>query len=70
MRNQETPVKLLILIAGTIIVVVGALLMAEAIVSMVTNNFLFIESFNRWLELLIGLLLTLLGGYTISLSRE
>jgi threonine/homoserine/homoserine lactone efflux protein len=70
MRNQETPVKLWILIAGTIIVVVGALLMAEAIINMVTNNFLFIEAFNRWLELLIGLLLTLLGGYTISLSRK
>jgi threonine/homoserine/homoserine lactone efflux protein len=70
MRNQKAPVKLLILVAGIIVVVVGALLMAEAIISMVTNTILFIEAFNRWLELLIGLILAFLGCYIISLSRK
>lgn len=51
------------LIAGLIIIVFGALIIADAIVAMVTNNpFMFIENMNRGFEFVVGVLAIVTGA--------
>ncbi|MCE5213160.1 MAG: hypothetical protein LLF83_00360 [Methanobacterium sp.] len=51
------------LIPTIIVVVIGALLMAEAIVNIVTGEVLFFYDINRGLEFTIGFVFVLLAGY-------
>jgi hypothetical protein len=52
-----------ILIPAIIVVVIGALLMAEAVVNIVTGEVLFFSDINRGLEFTIGFVFVLLAGY-------
>jgi hypothetical protein len=59
------------LIAGLIVVVLGALTMADAVVSMVTNNsFMFAENMNRGFEFVVGFVAIVLGAVVMDLSRS
>jgi hypothetical protein len=59
------------LIAGLIVIVLGALTMADAVVSMVTNNsFMFAENMNRGFEFVVGFVTIVLGGVVMDLSRS
>jgi hypothetical protein len=51
------------LIPAIIVVVIGALLMAEAIVNIVTGEVLFFSDISRGLEFTIGFVFVLLAGY-------
>ncbi len=51
------------LIPAIIVVVIGALLMAEAVVNMVTGEVLFFADINRGLEFTIGFVFVLLAAY-------
>ncbi len=58
------------LIAGVILVVLGALMMADAVVSMAGNNaFLFVENMNRGFEAVMGIVTIILGAVIMDLSR-
>jgi hypothetical protein len=59
------------LIAGLIVIVLGALTMADAVVSMVTNtSFMFAENMNRGFEFVVGFVTIVLGGAVMDLSRS
>jgi hypothetical protein len=51
------------LIPAIIVVVIGALLMAEAVVNIVTGEVLFFADINRGLEFTIGFVFVLLAAY-------
>ena len=51
------------LIPAIIVVVIGALLMAEAVVNMVTGEVLFFSDINRGLEFTIGFVFVLLAAH-------
>ncbi|MEN6330180.1 MAG: hypothetical protein ABFC91_07810 [Methanobacteriaceae archaeon] len=53
------------LIPAIIVVVIGALLMAEAVVNLVTGEVLFFEGINRGLEFTIGFVFVLLAAHWI-----
>ena len=58
------------LIAGLIVLVLGALTMADAVVSIVTNNsFMFAENMNRNFEFVVGFVTIVLGAAVMDLSR-
>lgn len=59
------------LIAGLIVLVLGALMMAEAGVSIVTNtSFMFAENMNRGFEFVVGLVAIVLAAVVMNLSRS
>ncbi len=59
------------LIAGVIVVVLGALMMAEGVVSTVTDtSFMFAENMNRGFEFVVGLVAIVLGAVVMDLSRS
>jgi peptidoglycan/LPS O-acetylase OafA/YrhL len=58
------------LAAATAVIVVGALLMAEAVVSIVTGTPLFFQGLNRGFEFLNGAVFVVLGATLLDLSRE
>jgi hypothetical protein len=58
------------LVAGLIVLVLGALMMAEAVVSIVANApFMFTEKMNRGFEFVVGLVAIVLGAVVMDLSR-
>ncbi len=58
-------------IAGLIVVVLGALMVAEGVVSIVTDtSFMFARNMNRQFELVVGFVAILLGAAVMGLSRS
>jgi len=58
-------------IAGLIVVVLGALMMAEGVVEPVTDtSFMFARDMNRQFEFVVGLVTVLLGAAVMGLSRS
>jgi hypothetical protein len=59
------------LFAGIILTVLGALMLAEGIITMMGNpSFIFIENMNRRFELVVGLVTIVVAGSTMDLSRS
>lgn len=59
------------LIAGLIVVVLGALMMAEGVVVISGNaSFMFAENMNRGFEFVVGLIAIVLGAVVMDLSRS
>ena len=59
------------LIAGLIVLVLGALMMAEGVVSTVANtNFMFAENMNRGFEFVVGFIAIVLAAVIMDLSRS
>ena len=58
-------------VAGIILVVAGALMLAEAIITMMgTPPFVFIGNMNRGFELVVGLATIVTAGTTMDLGRK
>jgi len=51
--------------AALIVIVLGALMMAESVASMVTGNTLFFESLRRPFEFVVGFIIIVLGATLI-----
>jgi hypothetical protein len=59
------------LVAGIILTVLGALMMAEGVVTTVGNNsFMFAENMNRGFEFVAGLIAVVLASQVMNLSRS
>jgi hypothetical protein len=59
------------LVGGIILTVLGALMLAEGIITMLGNPpFIFIENMNRAFEFVVGLVTIVLAGTTMDLSRS
>jgi glutamate synthase domain-containing protein 3 len=59
------------LIAGVIVVVLGALMMAEGVVVIAGNaSFMFAENMNRGFEFVVGFVAIVLGAVVMDLSRS
>ena len=58
-------------IAGLVVVVLGALMVAEGVVDMVADtSFMFARDMNRQFELVVGFVAILLGAAVMGLSRS
>ncbi len=58
------------LVAGIILVVLGALMLAEGIITLLGNPaFIFIDNMNRSFELVVGLVTIIVAGSTMDVSR-
>ena len=58
------------LIAGIILTVLAALMLAEGIITLMGNPaFIFIDNMNRGFELVVGLVSIIVAGTTMDLSR-
>ncbi len=58
-------------IAGLIVVVLGALIVAEGVVNMVADtSFMFARNMNRQFEVVVGFVAILLGAAVMGLSRS
>lgn len=58
-------------IAGLIVVVLGALMVAEGVVDMIADtSFMFARNMNRQFELVVGFVAILLGAAVMGLSRS
>jgi hypothetical protein len=58
------------LVAGIILVVLGALMLAEGIITLMGNPaFIFIDNMNRAFELVVGLVTIIVAGSTMDISR-
>ncbi len=58
------------LVAGIILVVLGALTLAEAIITLMGNPaFIFTNNMNRGFELLVGIVTIIVAGSTMDVSR-
>ena len=58
------------LVAGIILVVLGALMLAEGIITLMGNQaFIFIDNMNRSFELVVGLVTIIVAGSTMDVSR-
>ena len=59
------------LVSGIILTVLGALMLAEGIITLMGNPaFIFIENMNRGFELVVGLVTIVLAGTTMDLGRS
>ena len=57
-------------IAGIILVVLGALMLAEGIITLMGNTaFLFVDNMNRGFELVVGLVTIIVAAATMDSSR-
>ena len=57
-------------VAGIILVVLGALMLAEGIITLMGNSpFLFIDNMNRGFELVVGLVTIIVAAATMDSSR-
>lgn len=58
------------LVGGVILTVLGALMLAEGIITLMGNpSFIFIENMNRGFELTMGFVTIVVAGTTMNLSR-
>ena len=59
------------MVAGIILIVLGALMLAEGIITLMgTPAFIFIENMNRGFELIVGLVTIVIAGTTMDSSRS
>ncbi len=59
------------LVAGIILVVLGALTLAESIITLMGNQpFIFIDNMNRGFELLVGLITIIVAGSIMDADRS
>ena len=59
------------LVAGIILAVLAALMLAEGIITLMGNPaFIFIDNMNRSFELVVGLVSIIVAGSTMDLSRK
>lgn len=59
------------LIAGVILTVLGALMMAEGVVTMAGNaSFMFVENMNRGFEFVVGFVTIVIAAIVMDLSRS
>jgi hypothetical protein len=59
------------LVAGIILTILGALMMAEGVSTTVGNtSFMFAENMNRGFEFIVGLIAVVLASQVMNLSRE
>jgi len=59
------------LIAGIILTVLAALMLAEGIITLMGNPaFIFLDNMNRGFELVVGLVSIIVAGTTMDLSRR
>ena len=59
------------LVAGIILTVFGALMLAEGIITLMGNpSFIFVDNMNRGFELVVGLVTIVVAGTTMDLSRS
>jgi hypothetical protein len=59
------------LVAGIILTVLGALMMAEGVVTAVGNSsFMFAENMNRGFEFVVGFIAVVLASQVMNLSRS
>ncbi len=59
------------LVAGIILVVLAALMLAEGIITLMGNPaFIFIDNMNRSFELVVGLFAIIVAASTMDMSRE
>ncbi len=57
-------------VAGIILVVLGALMLAEGVITLMGNTaFLFIDNMNRGFELVVGLVTIIVAAATMDSSR-
>jgi len=57
-------------VAGIILVVLGALMFAESIITLMGNSaFLFVDNMNRGFELVVGLVTIIVAAATMDSSR-
>ncbi len=57
-------------VAGIILTVLGALMIAESVVVMTGNtSFMFVDSMNRGFEFVVGLIAVVLAAMVMDLSR-
>ena len=58
-------------VGGIILTVLGALMLAEGIITMMGNpSFIFIDNMNRQFEFVVGLVTIVTAGSTMDLSRS
>jgi len=58
------------LVAGIVLVVLGALMFAEGVITLLGNPaFIFIENMNRPFELVVGLVTIMVAAETMDLGR-
>ncbi len=63
--------KISALVSGIILTVLGALLMAEGVITTLDNpSFIFVENMNRGFELMVGFITVIIAGITMDLSRS
>ncbi|MCJ7633646.1 hypothetical protein MUP77_14810 [Candidatus Bathyarchaeota archaeon] len=59
------------LVAGIILAVLGALMVAEGIITLMGNpSFIFVENMNRSFELVVGIVTIIVAGSRMDLSRS
>ena len=59
------------LVAGIVLAVFAALMLAEGIITLMGNPaFIFIDNMNRSFELVVGLVSIIVAGSTMDLSRK
>ena len=57
-------------VAGIILVVIGALMLAEGVITLMGNPaFLFVDNMNRGFELVVGLVTIIVAAATIDSSK-
>ena len=69
-KTAEKIRKMGAFIAGIILVVLGALMLAEGIITLMGNpEFLFVDNMNRGFELVVGLVTIIVAAATMDSSR-
>ncbi len=67
---KNVGMRIIGLIAGIILAVLGALVFAEGVITLLGNPaFIFIENMNRGFELLVGLVTIMVAAATMDTSR-
>jgi predicted metal-binding membrane protein len=57
-------------VAGIILVVIGALMLAEGVITLMGNSaFLFVDNMNRGFELVVGLVTIIVAAATLDSSK-
>ena len=70
MGSKVSGMRISGLIAGIILTVLAALMLAEGIITLMGNPaFIFLDNMNRGFELVVGLVSIIVAGTTMDLSR-
>ncbi len=70
MATKDVGMRIGGLVGGVILTVLGALMLAEGIITLLGNpSFIFIENMNRGFELTMGFVTIVVAGTMMNLSR-